>query len=134
MVVAPGTGKSVVSLWRHIQNIEQRHKSSLLLCYTKTLEYYLRNALSVHSDNAARSVDRIYRWTYNDPRKRYDEIIIDEAQDAPIEKYFIIRRLSDTVCFGADNQQQLFPDKGTSRENLKGFFNIINNDITTKQL
>ena len=38
----PGTGKTVVSLWRHIRNHELFQKKSLLLTYTKTLEYYLR--------------------------------------------------------------------------------------------
>jgi DNA replication protein DnaC len=36
----PGTGKSVVSLWRHISNY-QRNKKSLLLTYTTTLARYL---------------------------------------------------------------------------------------------
>ena len=34
----PGTGKSVVSLWRHIRNYGTGTKKSLLLTYTKTLE------------------------------------------------------------------------------------------------
>ena len=37
----PGTGKSVVSLWRHIRNYGTGSKRSLLLTYTKTLEKQL---------------------------------------------------------------------------------------------
>jgi len=32
-----GTGKTVVSLWRHIQNIETLNKFSVLMTFTKTL-------------------------------------------------------------------------------------------------
>ena len=47
----PGTGKSVVSMWRHISNHSQGNRS-LLLTYTTTLKRYL-----------------------------FSEVIIDEAQD-----------------------------------------------------
>lgn len=39
----PGTGKSVVSMWRHISNYRQGNRS-LLLTYTTTLKRYLRPA------------------------------------------------------------------------------------------
>ena len=40
----PGTGKSVVSLWRHLEN-HRLGKKSLLLTFTLNLEYYLKAAL-----------------------------------------------------------------------------------------
>jgi len=42
----PGTGKSVVCLWRHIRNYVTGTKRSLLLTYTKTLEHYLKLSAS----------------------------------------------------------------------------------------
>ena len=43
----PGTGKSVVSLWRHISNY-QMYKKSLLLTYTTTLAKYLTEIGRAH--------------------------------------------------------------------------------------
>ncbi|MDR1160723.1 MAG: hypothetical protein LBK45_00135, partial [Tannerellaceae bacterium] len=48
----PGTGKSVVSLWRHISNY-QRNKKSLLLTYTTTLAKYLSACCITQNSNAA---------------------------------------------------------------------------------
>ena len=39
----PGTGKSVVSMWRHISNYRQGNRS-LLLTYTTTLKRFWRPA------------------------------------------------------------------------------------------
>ena len=79
----PGTGKSVVSLWRHIRNHSTGLRNSLLLTYTKTLEHYLKASAITQNVNAGNSVDRIFWWlTHN--ATNYEEIIIDEAQD--IEK------------------------------------------------
>ena len=117
----PGTGKSVVSLWRHIRNHSLGRKNSLLLTYAKTLETYLASSASSENENAGKAVDRTYWWTtYN--AKKYDEIIIDEAQDVESARYETIKNYSDVVSYGADDQQSVYPSRATTQEQLAAIF------------
>lgn len=119
----PGTGKSVVSLYRHITN-HQNHRSSLLLTYTTTLKLYLAACCRGQSVQAAGSVDTTYRKTYlwgNGEDSHYGEIIIDEAQDVDISRYQIIKSHADWVSYGADDSQSLF-NNGSTCAQLRGLF------------
>jgi superfamily I DNA/RNA helicase len=104
----PGTGKSVVCLWRHIVNYQTGLRKSLLLTYTKSLEYYLRLTASGENDASSNNIDRILRWTSNGGRKNYDEIIVDEAQDVTYDKFEIIKRHTDNISYGADKAQSVY--------------------------
>jgi superfamily I DNA/RNA helicase len=117
----PGTGKSVVSLWRHIRNYGTGSKKSLLLTYTKTLETYLASSARSENENAGNAVDRTYRWTTYNVRK-YDEIIVDEAQDVEGSRYETIRNYSAVVSYGADDQQIVFKNKATTQQQLSTIF------------
>ena len=118
----PGTGKSVVSLWRHIRNHDMKKRKSLLLTYTKSLESYL--AASSTSENAASgaSVNRIFWWTHHLASKDYEEIIIDEAQDVTIEKYQLLKQLTPMVSYSADDNQILYRDKSVTEKELRNIF------------
>jgi len=106
---APGTGKSVVCLWRHIRNYATDTKESLLLTYTKTLEHYLRESARSQNEEAAENVNRTYWWTsHKEIRKEFDEIIIDEGQDVWIDKYEIIKNYSSSISYGADPYQSVY--------------------------
>lgn len=111
----PGTGKTVVSLWRHIRNYDNRNVNSLLLTYTKTLEHYLKGTARTRNEDASNFIDRTQRWVYN-ARGDYDEIIVDEAQDVGLYNYNTISSHCNSVSFGADNAQQVFD--GCSYESL----------------
>lgn len=116
----PGTGKSVVSLWRHIRNHQLGIANSLLLTYTKTLEHYLREAAKRHSIVAANHTDRTYYWlTHN--KSKYDEIIVDEGQDVSIENYRVLKNYADEVSYGADAAQSLY-EHGCSPTELGQLF------------
>ena len=67
----PGTGKSVVSLWRHIRNYGTGTRRSFLLTYTKTLETYLAASARSENGNAGNAVNRTYWWTTHH-LQRYD--------------------------------------------------------------
>jgi superfamily I DNA/RNA helicase len=125
----PGTGKSVVCLWRHIRNYETGARESLLLTYTKTLEYYLKKSASSINEDAARNIDRTYWWTTHNATD-YEEIIIDEGQDVEISKYNIIKRHADIVCYGADEAQSLF--NGCTSDELAELF-PDNEEITLQK-
>jgi superfamily I DNA/RNA helicase len=116
----PGTGKSVVCLWRHIRNYATDSKKSLLLTYTKTLEHYLRQSAQSQNLESANNIDRTFWWlTHN--ASNYDEIIIDEGQDVGVGKYHKIKGFSDNVSYGADDAQSLYED-GCTPEQLANLF------------
>lgn len=122
----PGTGKSVVSLWRHIRNYDSGLRRSLLLTYTKTLERYLAASASGENDEAGAAINRTMRWTYGNHQQNYDEIIVDEAQDVLSDRYAVIRNHAGMVSYSADDQQIVFPQHATNEAVLRGIF--PNND------
>lgn len=92
----PGTGKTVVAVWRHILNHQLKRSRSVLLTYTKTLRYFLEGSVKAYvekmvdvdakrgAQNAGHHVKPANSWHGSE----YDEIIVDEAQDIP--EYCII--------------------------------------------
>lgn len=106
----PGTGKSIVSLWRHILNysLESPIKSQLIT-HTKSLAYYLRNTCAEVSEEAANFIDSSKHWAYYDGFTKRDEIIHDEAQDLPLQYNLNLRNNSAKISYGADNQQLITP-------------------------
>lgn len=121
----PGTGKSVVVLWRHIRNYDTGHNESLLLTYTKTLEHYLRISASQISSEAGSSVGRTLDWLYNNP-SQCDEIIIDEAQDLGEDVNIKLKQYSNKISYGADDQQILDPKRATGEARLREIFSTSN--------
>lgn len=118
----PGTGKSVVSLWRHIQNHDMGRRKSLLLTYTVSLASYLSSSARAENSDAGTHVNRTYKWLTEFASDEYAEIIIDEAQDVRQEKYFEIQRLSPMISYSADDNQILYPRSSSSEEQLNGIF------------
>jgi superfamily I DNA/RNA helicase len=118
----PGTGKSVVSLWRHIRNYDLGSRSSLLLTYTKTLERYLSATAGSENKAAGNAIDRTLRWTWGNHQRNYDEIIVDEAQDVESGRYGIIKAHAKIVSYGADDQQIVYPDHCTRESDLTAIF------------
>jgi superfamily I DNA/RNA helicase len=116
----PGTGKSVVCLWRHIRNYATDSKKSLLLTYTKTLEHYLRQSAQSQNQESANNIDRTFWWLSHNA-SNYDEIIIDEGQDVGIDKYNRIKEFSENVSYGADDAQSLY-EEGCTPEQLTNLF------------
>ena len=117
----PGTGKSVVSLWRHIRN-HATNRKSLLLTYTKSLEAYLKSSAASENRSAGMNVARTYDWTTNNYSKIYSEIIIDEAQDVEFGTYQFIKTLTGSVSYSADDNQMLYPSKGAKEQDLQSLF------------
>ena len=113
----PGTGKSVVSLWRHINKYENG-KRSLLLTYTTTLKQYLKSCCQTKNSQAAIKVGTSYK---NRPSEKWSEIIIDEAQDLE-NSYFDDIKQYGNVSYGADNSQILYPSHCSTQVELRDIF------------
>ena len=118
----PGTGKSVVSLWRHIRNHETGVSKSLLLKYTKTLEHYLKTSASSQNTNAGESISRFDKKSaeFID----YQEIIIDEGQDINKSRFELFFNYSDRISYGADERQSVY----ISQEELSELLIWFNTD------
>jgi DNA helicase IV len=116
----PGTGKSVVCLWRHIRNCEIG-VDSLLLTYTKSLEHYLKLTAKPKSVTAYKNIDRIYNWMTHHT-KEYDEIIVDEAQDIDIDRHKRLSKYASNISFGADDAQSLYPEHSSSFDELEDLY------------
>ena len=119
----PGTGKSVVSLWRHIRNHSTGLRNSLLLTYTKTLEHYLRASANSQDENAGNNIDRIFWWLSHNATD-YEEIIIDEAQDISRLRFERFFNYSTNISYGADQRQSVY----LSQDELNELLNWFNAD------
>lgn len=113
----PGTGKSVVSLWRHISNFE-KNKKSLLLTYTTTLKMYLSECCN--NSIAANNVKTSLKGRPNNGNGLH-EVIVDEAQDLPVNYYEELKQIAK-VSYGADDSQILYPEKCSYQHDLKRVF------------
>lgn len=145
----PGTGKSVVSLYRHINNTKN-NKNSFLVTYTKSLTQYLQSTARTYNEKAAnriKNVHRMFKYKYDDNTRewrwldneekwqqgrgpKFHEIIIDEAQDldATILKHLFT--LCDSISVGADYAQSVY--NGISLDDLKDKVNAKNNSTMTE--
>lgn len=124
----PGTGKSVVSLWRHIRNYQSTpEKKSMLLTFTTTLKEYLvaccasivdeehPNSGKLSSTNVGTSI----RNTELVHHSIFPELIIDEAQDLSEEYY---TGIVSPVSYGSDDSQILYPDHCSTQNELRRLF------------
>lgn len=112
-----GSGKSLVSMFRHLALNDDTH-SCQLLTYTNTLSYYFRSCMKSQGNNkAAMNVAKSMSWS---PRQR-DEIIVDEAQDVSLDVYQRFLNHTSRLSYGADNAQQLYPKNGTDSAALGAF-------------
>lgn len=116
----PGTGKSVVSLWRHISNhMSNPAKKSLLLTYTTTLKEYLKACCRSQNEDAAKMVATSLKSRDKIHKYKFAEIIIDEAQDLD-EGYY--HGILSNVSYGADDSQILYPDHCCYQSQLTSLF------------
>lgn len=114
----PGTGKSVVSIWRHISNYRQGN-CSLLLTYTTTLKRYLEACCRGNNAAAAQFVGTSSRNRSIAQNRKFFEVIIDEAQDLD-PGYFAA--ICSPVSYGADDSQILYPTRSTTQAQLAAIF------------
>lgn len=119
----PGTGKSLVSLWRHIRNYNLNAKRSLLLTYTLSLEHYLRQTVREESEAAASHVSRTYKWLSRG-EEQYDEIILDEGQDIWKPDFERLFEYTENIAYGADRRQSIYLDDTQTHD----LFTWLNSD------
>ena len=124
----PGTGKSVVGLWKHIRNYSQGRRS-LLLTYTKTLQHFLIGACAPRNENASKNIKRTKKWAYSNNKQHYDEIIIDEAQDVKYNLYREVSSHAKVVSYSADPDQSVY----LSPSEVKDLLDRLGNEYSANE-
>jgi len=138
----PGTGKSVVSIWRHLQNYDLERRKSLLLTYTKSLETYFSLALkspnlnvkATTKTNASNAINRTLWWISHELSTQFDEIIVDEAQDIILGKYELIKQYTKMISYGIDPDQSMYLSQEELRELVKGLPILFSTNIKIPRL
>jgi len=114
-----GTGKTILSIWKHILNWEQRDIKSFLITYTHTLTRYFELSIKNESLEASQNIENIDRFYDRDD---IDMLITDEAQDILKDTHINFKRKYKKVSYSADNNQILYPDKQTTGQELNHIY------------
>ena len=124
----PGTGKSVVSIWRHLRNyLSNPIKKSMLVTYTTTLKAYLAACCKNITDNghpnvgseSSSNVGTSIKNTEIIHKTVFAELIIDEAQDLSNDYY---SGIPSPLSYGADDSQILYHDHCSTEAQLHNMF------------
>lgn len=162
---SPGTGKTVMAIYRAGQIA--KNKNILLLVFNRPLMLYLNTALNdkfknckvytyhswladFYKMNFKRSYPKIDGDRYNpdwvqvlkDCRgigKKYDHIIIDEAQDFPIELVGLLNDIAKSMTCFIDPNQTIQPGNSNVVQVIKTLcvlapFTLIENYRNTQQI
>jgi hypothetical protein len=116
-----GSGKSIISIFRHIKNWEEKNINSYLITYTHTLTYYFENSINNRSNKKA-STHISTKNLFTCPLNWIGEVIIDEAQDVPKEKLEKLASSCNMISYSADDKQSLYTDVDTDENFLKTLF------------
>jgi len=120
-----GTGKTLVSTWRHIINYRENRETSYLITYTHTLTYFLEMFAESESDSKilgyAEKIDNKDRFLEKlklDDFAEISEIIIDEAQDIGLDTHTKLKEKFQ-ISYGADDNQILYQNQSTTKKELE---------------
>ncbi|WP_086236048.1 DNA/RNA helicase domain-containing protein [Campylobacter devanensis] len=135
-----GCGKSVVVLWKLINNLEN-NKNSILFTYNRMLNEYLKicaqQATGNNNDNHIKSIYKAlrskdnYEWYWDKAKAdKYNnviyEVIIDEAQDLEAEAFEILAPNVPYLSISADFNQQLYKNRVKSKEEIDAILSKYN--------
>ena len=134
----PGTGKSVLAIYR-AADLSNKRRKTLLLVYNRPLKFYISTAVdSLHITTEVSTyhawLNEMYKnviqknapkwnfdWDFNavcEDFKRlgtiYDDIIIDEAQDFPIELIKALTYVGKHISCFMDVKQRIFSSRHAS--------------------
>ena len=111
-----GTGKTMVSIWRHIRNWEKGEKS-YLLTFTHTLTYFLEILTSQENQEAKYFINNVHSFFKSlEKAPEIDELIVDEAQDLGLEIHKQFSNKFPKVSYGVDNRQHIYQNGATENE------------------
>lgn len=112
-----GSGKSILALWKAKQIQNERKGSFLFVVKMNSLKKFMQdgiNQVGISSANVE-SIGKCFYWSKQDgqwvrgawKKGLYDYILVDEAQDLPIEDILLLRSKAKHIFYYGDSAQQL---------------------------
>ena len=119
-----GSGKSILALWKAKQIQNEKKGSFLFVVKMNSLKQFMHDGISqvgIDSTNVE-SFNKCFSWTKPDgkwvrgPWKKgtYDYILVDEAQDLPIEDILFLKSKAKHIFYYGDSAQQLMEFSGNT--------------------
>jgi len=107
----PGTGKTVVSIYRLLRLVNDG-RIVHLITFTKILTSYIRQTIECEKKLGSDKVFHTTEWLglFKDKDIDINEIILDEAQDNGTFTFDTIKSKFGRISYGADANQYLEPD------------------------
>jgi superfamily I DNA/RNA helicase len=105
---SPGSGKSVLALWKVKQIQTEKKGSYLFIVFTKSLRQYMLDGIRKIGINE-NNVTYHDEWKYTLKYPSADYIIVDEAQDFSMEEIELFRsKAMKALLLYGDSAQQLY--------------------------
>jgi superfamily I DNA/RNA helicase len=134
----PGSGKTVVSIYRVLGN-----SNAELFTFTRMLKTSIAHSVMAKNILSSKRIHSVHAWFWDLTKEKLqtalknnnlltvlrnnhvhiDELIVDEAQDLPLDFYKSIKQVCNKVSIGADDAQQIYDKVDTCEKDLKNIFN-----------
>ena len=119
-----GSGKSILALWKAKQIQNEKKGSFLFVVKMNSLKQFMHDGIGqVGIDSAnVESFNKCFKWSKPDNdwirgpwiKGTFDYILVDEAQDLPIEDILLLKSKAKHIFFYGDSAQQLMEFGGNT--------------------
>lgn len=119
-----GSGKSILALWKAKQIQNEKKGSFLFVVKMNSLKQFMHDGIDQVGINAANveSFNRCFKWSKSDnefirgqwKKGTYDYILVDEAQDLPIDDILLLKSKAKHIFYYGDDAQQLMEFGGNT--------------------
>lgn len=115
-----GSGKSILALWKAKRIQDDNSGRFLFIVKMNSLKQYMHDGISQVGINETNveTFNRCFHWRRGDNgpirgdwiKGYFDYILVDEAQDLPIEDILFLKTKTNNLFFYGDSAQQLLPN------------------------
>lgn len=124
-----GSGKSILALWKAKQIQNEQQGSFLFVVKMNSLKKFMHdgiNQVGINSTNVE-SFNKCFKWLNIDGefvrgswnKGMYDYILVDEAQDLPIDDILLLKSKAKHIFYYGDSAQQLMDFGGNKPASMR---------------